>query len=303
MCCGRNSTPALFILMGAFSIASPARVFWRLGQDVIELGKSLTLQCTIFGMDYVLKDTSRQWTGEIDNRLFTFNGVSTCPSNYTEILEPPNSFKIYFNSTAMFNLNSPYSCRVGTMFDEKVLTVNESNFIYMPTARTTKWFESYNGSYMLNFNIEKVYPKPTCRIIIGKSSFNFSMITEQKQLEGFLYNVTFHYKLSKEVQYCRKNLSVRCIVSSWHNRLYNYTVGQLQQCQSGKKTHDSRQRTVTMITVAISVLLFICTLLVCVTKCTHVICKRTQLDEKNTGYHAVSVDTDTKSLAFHRQKT
>lgn len=80
-------------------------------------------------MDYVLKDTSRQWTGEIDNRLFTFNGVSTCPSNYTEILEPPNSFKIYFNSTAMFNLNSPYSCRVGTMFDEKVLTVNESNFI------------------------------------------------------------------------------------------------------------------------------------------------------------------------------
>ncbi|CAC5387133.1 unnamed protein product [Mytilus coruscus] len=154
--------------MAAFYIASTAKVFWQLGQEVIELGKPLILQCTILGLDYIPKDKSRQWTGEINNRLFTFNGVSTCPSNYTEILEPPKTFKIYFNSTSIYNLNCPYSCRVGTMFDEKFLTVNESNFVYMPTARTTKLIESYNGSYMLNFNIEKVYPKPTCHITVGE---------------------------------------------------------------------------------------------------------------------------------------
>lgn len=104
-------------------------VFWQLGQEVIELGKPLILQCSIVGMDHIPSDKSRQWTGEINNRLFTFNGVSTCPSNYTEILEPPNSFKIYFNYTSMINLNSPYTCRVGTMFDEKILKVNESNFV------------------------------------------------------------------------------------------------------------------------------------------------------------------------------
>lgn len=104
-------------------------VFWQLGQEVIELGKPLILQCTIMDIDYIPKDKSRQWTGEFNNRLFTFNGVSTCPSNYTEILEPPKTFKIYFNTTSMNNLNCPYSCRVGTVFDEKVLTLNESNFV------------------------------------------------------------------------------------------------------------------------------------------------------------------------------
>ncbi|CAC5371785.1 unnamed protein product [Mytilus coruscus] len=169
------------ILMAAFPGVFPATVFWQLGQEVIELGKPLILQCTIVGMDHIPADKSRQWTGEINNRLFTFNGVSTCPSNYTEILEPPNSFKIFFNSTSMFNLNSPYTCRVGTMFDEKILTVNVSNFVYMPTRRTTKLLESNNGSYRMHFNIEHVYPKPTCRITTGKicskhnRSFNYAV--------------------------------------------------------------------------------------------------------------------------------
>ncbi|XP_071150366.1 uncharacterized protein [Mytilus edulis] len=222
---------SVFVL-AAFSIVSTVKVFWQLGQEVIELGKPLTLNCTILGMDYIPKDKSRQWTGEIDNKLFTFNGVSTCPSNYTEILEPPKTFKIYFNSTSMNNLNCPYSCRVGTVFDEKVLTVNESNFVYMPTASTTKLIESYNhdnGIYMLNINIEKVYPEPTCHITVGENRFNSTMITEQKQ--GFLYNVTYHYKLNEEAQYCGKYVSVSCIVSSMHNRLYNNAVGQLKPCK------------------------------------------------------------------------
>lgn len=80
-------------------------------------------------MNHIPQDMSRQWTGEKHNRLLTINGVSTCPSNYTEIIQPPNAFKIYFNSTSESNLNCPYSCRVGTSFDEKLLKVNESNFV------------------------------------------------------------------------------------------------------------------------------------------------------------------------------
>ncbi|CAC5371784.1 unnamed protein product [Mytilus coruscus] len=74
------------------------------------------------------------------------------------------------------------SCNgVGTMFDEKILTVNVSNFVYMPTRRTTKLLESNNGSYRMHFNIEHVYPKPTCRITTGKicskhnRSFNYAV--------------------------------------------------------------------------------------------------------------------------------
>ncbi|XP_071147941.1 uncharacterized protein [Mytilus edulis] len=260
-------------------------VFWQLGQEVIELGKPLILQCSIVGMDHIPADKSRQWTGEINNRLFTFNGVSTCPSNYTEILEPPNSFKIYFNYTSMINLNSPYTCRVGTMFDEKILKVNESNFVYMPTRRTTKFLESTNGSYRMHFNIERVYPKPTCRITTGKIWFNFSVITEQKL--GFLYNVTFYYESSKEVKYCGDNLSVDCIVSSKHNRSFNYPVRKLKPCQSenGSQVSD-------MGFVAISAFLFVLVLLVCTI---YVICKRKKLYD----YRTVSLDTETNDVAFH----
>lgn len=292
---GRINIQTVCILMAAFHGVSPTWVFWQLGQEVIELGRPLILQCTIVGMDHIPADKSRQWTGEINNRLFTFNGVSTCPSNYTEILEPPNSFKIYFNYTSMFNLNSPYTCRVGTMFDEKILKVNESNFVYMPTTRTTKLLESYNGTYRMHFNIEHVYPKPTCRITTGKIWFNFSVITEQKL--GFLYNVTFYYETSKEVQYCGEYLSVHCIVSSKHNRSFNYTVRQLQQCQSGKKSQGS-QVTIT-ICVAISALLLVL-LLVCAI---HVISKKKKLDDNNTNYHAVILDTYANGVAFHIQQS
>ncbi|VDI74288.1 Hypothetical predicted protein [Mytilus galloprovincialis] len=251
-------------------------------------------------MDYIPNDKSRQWTGEIDNKLFTFNGVSTCPSNYTEILEPPKTFKIYFNSTSMNNLNCPYSCRVGTVFDEKVLTVNESNFIYMPTASTTKLIESYNhdnGSYMLNINIEKVYPEPTCHITVGENRFNSTMITEQKQ--GFLYNVTYHYKLNEEAQYCGKYVSVRCIVSSMHNRLYTNAVGQLKPCKSGTNSHTTE--VIVTVSVAITVILVI--LLFVSYMVLHSICKRKKLDENNTRYHAVSLNKDTKAVSLHIQQT
>ncbi|OPL21637.1 hypothetical protein AM593_09789, partial [Mytilus galloprovincialis] len=159
----------------------------ELPDEMIELGKELKLKCK--SLQDVPPHKSRQWRGGEDNKLLCYDGVTIDSQKYKEEIKSSTAYELTVENLSENDLQCPYACRIGFDIDQKFLNVNEENFIHMPYKNATNLiYEQQHGTYRLSFELEKVYPKPVCMVIINGALRNLTVTDEAGKYMVRSYN-------------------------------------------------------------------------------------------------------------------
>ncbi|XP_052079780.1 uncharacterized protein LOC127717939 isoform X4 [Mytilus californianus] len=103
-----------------------ANVSWTLKPEIIRIGETLSLLCTVDGIDSINGGLIRQWTK--GSELICFNGHPINPDKYREIQQNGNQFELKIYNISESDLQCKYQCRYGFDTQTKKLEISEHNF-------------------------------------------------------------------------------------------------------------------------------------------------------------------------------
>lgn len=101
-------------------------MFLTFEPDVICIGETLFLICTVDDVDMIDQELVRQWTKGPD--LICHNGHSIDPIKYRETVTKQNQFKLQIINVTESDLRCKYQCRYSFETQTKMMEISEHNF-------------------------------------------------------------------------------------------------------------------------------------------------------------------------------
>ncbi|CAG2207608.1 unnamed protein product [Mytilus edulis] len=211
------------------------QVILELADDMIELGSDLKLKCTI--LNDIALDKSREWRGGKDNKLLCYDSVTIDPQKYKEERISTTAYELTVKKVSENDLQCPYSCRFGFDIDEKFLDINEKNFIHMPDKNAVHFdYKQQNGTFILSFELHKVFPKPVCNVIINGVNRNLTVADKSKS--RVLLNVTYRLESDKPLHNCWEPINITCLIGQ---KTHPFTVDHPFVCKRKRLFQEYEQ--------------------------------------------------------------
>ncbi|VDI81178.1 Hypothetical predicted protein [Mytilus galloprovincialis] len=228
-------------------VANHANVHLKLPTK-IRLGQQLKFDCETSSVISATK--SRQWRGGANNKLLCYDGTTVDPTKYKEKMINQTNYELIVEKASENDLECPYACRVGFDIDQKILEVNENNFVQLPDKTITKVdYQMQNGQYWLTLVLFKVFPKPLCKLknqgrVLPETNATKSVV---------LYNVTYRLESSESIIPCGEKLEIECKVG---NERYLVPARNSIIC-SPKTSKDSATSLETIVGVCVACISFV----------------------------------------------
>lgn len=100
-------------------------VTWKVENEVIHIGDTINLTCTVNGVISINQGVTRQWSK--GSNLVCHNGKSTNPLKYKEYISG-NQFKLEIKNITESDLNCKYQCRYNFNTYTRTLDIHTDNF-------------------------------------------------------------------------------------------------------------------------------------------------------------------------------
>lgn len=175
--------------------------------EVIRLGETLSLICTVAGVDTLNGGLIRQWTKGPE--LICYNGHPINPNKYTELLKNGNQFELQINNVTESDLRCKYQCRYSFDTQTKGIEISKHNFEYLPPNDTKALMQTNesDGSITIHLHLKKVYPMPNCTVAIEGLRIPFDIVKHHRH--DIYYEVYMVYQANNSIN-CNDNLEVTC---------------------------------------------------------------------------------------------
>lgn len=182
-------------------------VKWNFEPNIIYIGKSINLVCTVYGVDNLNSSWTRQWSKS--NELICYNGHPKDPLKYREILLNGNQFKLQINNVTDSDLNCKYQCRYSFKTETKKLGISSDNFEYPPETDTKAmvYTNKSEGNLTIDLTFDKIFPLPNCTAFIEDSSLRFDVVATTRN--GNYYAVSLRHQSSYDL-ICSQHVTVVC---------------------------------------------------------------------------------------------
>lgn len=190
-------------------MAAHGYVTWEFEPDIIRLGGTMTLICTIDNLMTINKGLIRQWSK--GSELICFNGHPIDSKKYIEIVTDGNQFKLQINNLTESDLNDKYKCRYSFETQTKDVNLSEINFEYPPTNETKAMIHTnaLNRTLVIHLHLEKVFPMPNCTAIIEDKHLSFEVMESIRY--DFFYDIQLEHR-SAHILKCNQNVEVSCML-------------------------------------------------------------------------------------------
>ncbi|XP_076087588.1 uncharacterized protein LOC143058010 [Mytilus galloprovincialis] len=180
--------------------------------EIIRLGETLSLICTVSGVNNIDGGLIRQWTKGPE--LICYNGHPINSDKYTEILKNGNQFELQINNVTESDLRCKYQCRYSFDTQTKGIEISKHNFEYLPSSDTRAIMqETSDGSIKIHLHLKKVYPMPNCTVAKQGLHIPFNIVKHHRH--GIYYEVIMAYQAEKSTN-CNDNLEVICQLIDKH---------------------------------------------------------------------------------------
>ncbi|VDI08321.1 Hypothetical predicted protein [Mytilus galloprovincialis] len=210
----------------SFIPMATTKVTLELPDGMIEMGKELKLKCK--SLKDIHSHQSRQWRGGEDNKLLCYDGVTIDSQKYKEEMKSVTAFELTIEKVSESDLQCPYACRIGFDIDQKFLAINEKNFIHMPDTNVTDLvYQQQNRTFTLSFELQKVFPKPVCKVIINGAKRNLTVTNESKS--RVLLNVTYGLESDEPLHNCWEPIKIKCLVGK---KTHSFTAEHTYVCKN-----------------------------------------------------------------------
>lgn len=199
----------LILMMVLHIVKTKAEVRLQLPSGMIEIGKDLKLTCK--SSIEMSANRSRQWRGGVRNKLLCYDGITIDPHKYREDMKNRSDYELTVKRISESDLQCPYACQIGFDQDQKILNVTEQNFLHMPEQNVSNLnYQQINGNYTIRFEIQKVYPKPSCKAISNGVYRNITVTNETKS--HVLLNVSYKLETEDPLHRCLKPITIDCLI-------------------------------------------------------------------------------------------
>ncbi|CAC5363502.1 unnamed protein product [Mytilus coruscus] len=230
------------------------KVLLELPDGMIEIGKELKLKCKT--SKDISSHQSRQWRGGVENKLLCYDGITIDSQKYIEEIKSPTAFELTVEKISESDLQCPYACRIGFDMDQKFLDVNEKNFIHMPERNASDIvYQHQNGTFRLSFELQKVFPKPVCKVFTNGVTRNLTVTDESKS--HVLLNVSYGLESDEPLHNCWEPINIECLIGK---KPHSFTVEHTFVCKNLQMNKETR--ILSIITVCIAVTLLVTVLVV-----------------------------------------
>ncbi|XP_052079785.1 uncharacterized protein LOC127717945 [Mytilus californianus] len=209
-----------------------ANVFWTFEPEVIRIGETLSLVCTVADVDIIDQGLIRQWTKGPE--LICYNGHPIDPIKYSEIVTNDNQFKLQINNVTESDLQCNYQCRYSFETQTKKIEISRHNFEYPPANETKAIIKSNvsDGSMTVDLHLKKVYPMPICNVTVGDSQMSLDIV--KHHTNGIYYEVYMIKRLANSIK-CNRDFEVSCQLI----KNYSLAVEHINPCKPEAFTDDS----------------------------------------------------------------
>lgn len=206
-------------------------VSWTFKPDVIRIGETLYLVCTITDVDVIDDALIRQWTKGPE--LICYNGHPINRYKYKEVIKNGNQIELQINNVTDSDLRCKYQCRYS--FETQTKGIHLSAFEYPPDNDTKASIHTNisDGSTAVQLHLKKVYPMPNCTIAGRESPVSFQIVKIHRH--GMYYEVHMLYQFAK-LTTCNEELEVTCQLIDQYR--IPVTVNKVEMC---KYIGDSRK--------------------------------------------------------------
>ncbi|CAC5400625.1 unnamed protein product [Mytilus coruscus] len=250
-----------------------ANVSWTFKPEIIRIGETLSLLCTVDGIDSINGGLIRQWTK--GSELICFNGHPINPDKYREIQQNGNQFELKIYNISESDLQCKYQCRYGFDTQTKKLEISEHNFENPPAndTRATVFTNTSDGMLSLQLHLNKVYPIPNCTITGRGTDIPFKIVKLIRRKDIY-YKVYMRNALPNSTN-CDDNLEVTCrfIIK------YHIPVEKTMMCEVKSETTTDKK-----ILIGLLISLIIIVAVVCMI--TWIMLKRRKSKERIGNYNA-----------------
>ncbi|VDI50003.1 Hypothetical predicted protein [Mytilus galloprovincialis] len=195
----------IMVIMIMIEKALLSNVQWNIKQKMIEIGKSLVLDCEI--SHNFQPNKSRQWTRGEENQLLCFDNIAIDSNKYDGRIHSPTAYSLTILNLTEDDLVYVYSCRVGFAFKKKQIEVNDSNLLHTPETTDVK-YEMWNGNYSLRLDFSQVFPKPLCRVKLNDEYKNLTIANEKQP--RVLYRVVYVLESTEALHSCGETVNIEC---------------------------------------------------------------------------------------------
>ncbi|XP_071148494.1 uncharacterized protein [Mytilus edulis] len=224
------------------------KVSWTFQPDVIRIGETLSLLCTVTGVDSINGGLIRQWTK--GSELICCNGHPINPEKYREVKLNGNQFELKINNVTESDLLCKYQCRYGFDTHTKKLEISEHNFENPPAkaTRATVYTNASDGIPTIQVHFKKVYPIPNCTITIRGTDIPFKTVKLIKRDD--IYYEVYLLTALPNLTNCNDDLEVTCrfIIK------YHIPVEKTVMCKIKSETTTNKEMLVGLLIVLIMVI-------------------------------------------------
>lgn len=202
-----------------------ANVSWTFKPDVIRIGETIYLICTVTDVDAIDVALIRQWTKGPD--LICYNGHPINRYKYREVIKNGNQIELQINNVTDSDLRCKYQCRYS--FETQTKRIHLSAFEYPPDndTKATIHTNTSDGTIAIQLHLKKVYPMPNCTISGRDSLIPFNIVKTDRH--GIYYEVHMLNELTN-VPKCNYGLEVTCQLIDQYR--IPVTVNKVEMCRT-----------------------------------------------------------------------
>ncbi|CAC5386362.1 unnamed protein product [Mytilus coruscus] len=179
------------------------------------IGNSLLLTCTVYGIEKVDPEVTRQFAKGSDGDLLSFNGQITKKEKYAEQLSTGNKFSLLITNVTKSDINCIYQCRYGFDYVKKFIEINETKYGYNSTKDTTliEFKKRDHDSFENELNLTTIVPVPSCAEFMNSLNLKFKNTSVVQK--GIFYKTSFYLRHSYVEGQCKDtNLRICCKIGT-----------------------------------------------------------------------------------------
>lgn len=172
---------------------------WRLLTPIIQIGKSVTLECSYSCCSL---NSSTSWRVENGKSVL----ATSQPSKY-KVWSSKDSCRLEILNFTFEDANLNYSCYHGFDVDREMLNLTEKNFINTPTDKT---YNEDLETRLVNVSLERVYPAPIC-----SAFFNGTDVSEKVNITSIRMGKFYSSSIIFSLPDAKGSLDVKCTIGKY----------------------------------------------------------------------------------------
>ncbi|CAC5381531.1 unnamed protein product [Mytilus coruscus] len=185
-------------------------VYWEVTDHPILHGRNVTLFCNTSAVG-TQKTT---WMKQSD--VILHQSLSFYPDKYTG-KEIADGSTLTIANVTFADVNVSYTCLSDVYSYEKVLFINNTDFILLPKHKEIKWLVLERKLYV-QLIIMRICPVPTCTIMLNNALLP-TIQKESMDMQDAFYHGTLNLTSQYQINMCEMNLAVVCVFGSSYSKV------------------------------------------------------------------------------------